>query len=455
MRRTILWLFIIALAVRLVAYAQHVFFGVQGIPFLPSASPWADFDIIYAWQLSMLQKGFVLYRDIPYSYPPLFIYTLYPFFIAAGKYGAAIPIVVADAASAPVIYLIASQAYSRKVASVAAVAYALSPLAIFNEGYLWLSSQPMTLFALLSVYFASRRQAIDSMVMLALAILFKQEALAVLPVVAVFLFRHTKAEFWKAMGMFTCVVVLASLPFVLLAPIQYASATSFISLGAAGPTLVPNYPSMPEAVPHPCTNIFVNAQFPSVAVCGDVTPNVNQLVFLEVTSAMQRIAQVVAPTLLTIAFPLLVVLRKRTEILQCASAYFTMSILLVFSIFVHQSLDYYLVPVYAFLSASSSRLVSVAIVAGIETLSMMSPGGQINLIIVIGCIIAVLVLQGERVGSNASNPVITNVSREEIRHHQASITNCKVGFRRRMPNESTNGYLQQFLRTMNARSHVG
>jgi hypothetical protein len=396
MRRITLWLFIIALVIRLAAFTQHVFFGIQGIPFLPSATPWADFDVIYTWQLSMLQKGFVLYRDIPYSYPPLFIYTLYPFFLAAGKYAAAVPIVVADAASAPVIYLIAVQTFSRRVATATGVAYALSPLAIFNEGYLWMSSQPMTLFVLLSVYFASRRQAVNSMITLALAVLFKQEALAVLPAVTLFLAKYTGKSVWKSVGVFVCVLAAASVPFIILAPLQYASSVSFLSLGAPGPTLVPNYVSSHTLSAQSCTNVFVNKAFPIVAVCGNANPDTNQFIYLEVTSEMQRLAQIVAPILLVSAFPVLIVLRERKDILQSACAYSTMGLILVFSALIHQSLDYYLVPVYAFLFASSSRVLAVAISLACVVLILLSPGGSINTLITVGCIVTTMALQDKK-----------------------------------------------------------
>jgi hypothetical protein len=120
---------------------------------------------------------------------------------------------------------------------------------------------------------------------------------------------------------------------------------------------------------------------------------VDQSVYLQATSAMQGIVQIVVPFFFASGFPDILILRRKPRILEPAIAYSTVSVRVVFSTSVYQSLDRHLIPLYAFLLASSPRLRAVAIAAGLETLSMMSPVGSVNMVIAIGCIVAILAIQ--------------------------------------------------------------
>ena len=59
---------------------------------------------------------------------------------------------MADALTAPVIYLIVRKFSTEKVAFIAGLGYAFSPLAIVNEGYIWMNPQPMTLCLLVRFF---------------------------------------------------------------------------------------------------------------------------------------------------------------------------------------------------------------------------------------------------------------------------------------------------------------
>ena len=134
---------------------------------------WSDFFDYYLPALKYMSQGFLPYRDFPYAYLPFFLYSMYPFYHLGGDYAAAIPIIASDALTAPLVYLIAKKVANDRVALVAGLAYALSPLALVNEGYLWLSSQPMTFFIILSIYLLKEKRPLLSIISLATAILFK------------------------------------------------------------------------------------------------------------------------------------------------------------------------------------------------------------------------------------------------------------------------------------------
>ena len=120
--------------------------------FNPGLEIYHDFYGYYVTQLIDLSKGMIPYKDFAYSYPPLFLYSLYPFFKLGGEYAASIPILLADAATSPLIYVIVRRFASERISLAAGISYAISPFFLIYEGYLWFSSQPMTFFLLLALY---------------------------------------------------------------------------------------------------------------------------------------------------------------------------------------------------------------------------------------------------------------------------------------------------------------
>ncbi len=131
--------------------------------------------------LRLLAAGDLPYRDFTYSYPPLFIYSLFTFYEIGTKL-AALPIIVADALTAPLIYLMIKRTWSERLAVAASVVYIFSRFALVFEGISYLSEQPMLFFLLLSFVLLVGKKAKASAIALALGIMFKQDALFVLPV---------------------------------------------------------------------------------------------------------------------------------------------------------------------------------------------------------------------------------------------------------------------------------
>ena len=174
-RRSIILVFAVALLARTIVSLLQISYGVQPIPGLFVVTPWGDFHGLYVQQLSNLGQGLVPYRDFAYSYTPLFLYVLYPFYALGGSNTAAIPLVAADILTAVMVFLLVQKHASSRIAFVAGLGYALSPLALFEVGYLWLSSQPMAFLMLLAIYLLKEDRPVHAWATLAVATLVKQE----------------------------------------------------------------------------------------------------------------------------------------------------------------------------------------------------------------------------------------------------------------------------------------
>ena len=385
----------VALGARILVSAWQVHFGFQGIPTLFTVNTWADFYAIYQSWLQSVAHGMIPYRDFfSYTYPPLFLYALYPFYAIAGTSGASLPIIVSDAATSALVFLIANKLASPKLAMAAGLAYALCPFAVFYEGYLWLSSQPMTFFVLLALLLLRTNRPTQSAFALALAVLFKQEALFVLPVYGLWFARWSGGSKWKGVMTFLLTIVAASIPFLLISPGNY-----FLSLShlvASGPAR------------ETCVNRVLNAT--TVAVCGGSGGGLNSLAFpppaLKTTVvpanafpweySLDRLAAIVGPLLLALEVPALIASRRARNALELFAAYSTVCLLMLFAYLTGILLSYHFLPVFAllFASATSRRTLLVATIAPFVALFLL-PEGRITAILALVAILAILALQDE------------------------------------------------------------
>ena len=200
--------------------------------FNPGFEIYHDFYAYYAIQLKDLSEGLLPYRDFAYSYPPLFLYTLYPFFSLGYAYLASIPILLSDALTSVLIYLIARQFGNPRIAFFAGLSYALSPFFLLYEGYLWFSSQPMTFFFLMSIYLLLSKRPIFSFAAFAFAILFKQEVMFVLPLYIILYLRDYRGNFLRGFSTFCGILLVFSIPFLVLAPGAYVTSLSLRHSGS-------------------------------------------------------------------------------------------------------------------------------------------------------------------------------------------------------------------------------
>ena len=101
------------------------------------------------------------------------------------------------------------------------------PLALINEGYLWLGNQPGLLFMALSIYFFESKEKTRSMIALGISAMFRQEFILLALPFLVVEFRSGWTCVGRRFAELSAVVLLVSVPFLILAPSSYLSAISY------------------------------------------------------------------------------------------------------------------------------------------------------------------------------------------------------------------------------------
>lgn len=394
--KEVLFLFAIGLILRVSTSLSQIYFGLHGFTSLFPVNAWDDFHAIYAGWLHLVSQGLIPYRDFyTYTYTPLFLYALYPFYLVGGAHAASIPIIVSDAATSSVVYLIVKRLASGRMPLVAGLMYAVSPFALFYEGYLWMSSQPMTLFMLLAIYLLWSSKPGYSVFSMALAILVKQEALFILPVFGVWYATRFRRSMRRGVLIFLLTLFAVSLPFLIASPYGYLTSLNYLK-----PTPIPASSA--------CTNQIVNSI--TVAVCGGATVGSNVLAFPVSTAAtvishtnvfpteyiLNRMSELLGPLLFLVMLPAMLVSRKALNSLGLFSTYSTVGFLTLYSLLGHPVFRYYYIPIYALLLASTTnrRTLLVSTIAPAVSLFIL-PSGPIQNVLPLVALLAVLAVQGE------------------------------------------------------------
>ena len=335
-----------------------------------------------------------------------------PFYNLAGSYAASIPIVLADALTAPVIYLIVRKFSTERVALAAGLGYAFSPVSLVNEGYIWLSPQPMTLFLLLSVYLLQDRRPVLSSLALAIAVLFKQEAAFVVPAFLVLIVLNYRASLAKATGVFTVTVVGVLSPFLVEAPRALLNHIAYwlpFSPGPSEPSRITVAVTQSQANPivQSCASTAVPYVYTG-SICGNIVNFQAWAQYLFI-SKIDSIAAFVAPLLFVIFGVGLIAVRRSPVILQMVSAYSCIGGFFLFGTLVHGVLGYYFVPVYALILACSTdaRSLAVGVIAAI--FGAIAPEGPFQFIIPITALFVLALIQ-DSVASGNHRPPQLNVS---------------------------------------------
>lgn len=380
MTKETMLLFAIAITVRIVLSLVQISYGQFRIPGLP-LNNWSDFYGNYANWLGFVQHGLLPYRDFTtYKYPPLFLYTLYPFYVAGGVHAAAIPIVLSDAATVVLVYLLAMRVAGDRVAFVAGLIYALSPFVLYEVDYLWLSSQPMTFFILLAVYLLKKDRPLLSIAFLAVAVMFRQEAVFVLPAYIVLYVKDYRKRVLKGIGLFVAILVVVSLPFLIIAPTDYVNSLNYFQVFYIN--LGPPEPSLPIA------SQIVNAAPSIPSLLSAQGP-----VWAAYLGIIDRMASVLNPLLLALLAPALYVIRRSPHFLELLCAYSLLAFLVAYSFLVAATDAYYFVPVYAliFASIANSRMLALGVATAL--LSVVSPEGPFQAVLPLTCLFIIAALQ--------------------------------------------------------------
>ena len=383
-RRNELAILGIAVTARVLAALIRVTFGIRTLPFLPGTIAFSDFFSVNGPQLKDLALGLIPYSNFGYWYTPLFLYAIYPFYILGGMEGATIPILATDAATAVLVYLLVRTRSSDKIALIAGATYALSPFVLYEEGYLLLSSQPMLFFLLLSIYCLIAKKPLSASILFGISVLFKQEALFVLPAyIAWYLVKYREIA-WKGLLLFAGVVAIACLPFLLLSPAAFLADTSYgIIPLKAGSNLVTtsnvSFESVTSSLLKTCSSLIPTSNLWSSFVACGATYSWSPPTILDRLSILTEVIiwaiKAAELELLVVLGAILYFSRRRSNFLPLFSAYSLVAFLILFSYTVHLLLSYYFLPVYALLLASATTKNSAIFLIIISAVSILIPDG--------------------------------------------------------------------------------
>ncbi|HUT80146.1 MAG TPA: hypothetical protein VMZ29_03010 [Candidatus Bathyarchaeia archaeon] len=172
-----------------------------------------------------------------YSYPPIFLY----FLVLIWRPGMndlwlALPMIIADAACAGMVYLIIKKIFKDEkntfLAFIGGFVMALSPINIIYDGVFWLNPGPVTLFTLISFYFLLNRKWRQTFFWLALATMTKQNALFfTYPLFFIMLGEKVREKGTKRGSFesimnalfFVLVCLFISIPWIFITPIFYGA----------------------------------------------------------------------------------------------------------------------------------------------------------------------------------------------------------------------------------------
>jgi 4-amino-4-deoxy-L-arabinose transferase-like glycosyltransferase len=202
---------------------------------IPNAENWQDYFYAYLPSVQAFKSGYLPYVDFYFAYPPLFLYVLAAFSYLGASWGAAVPLVVADALTVVPVYLIARRLASEKGALLVGLLFALAPMNLYYADYLWLNPPLTTLFLLVSVWLFLASRYDLSAVALALSVGFKQTALLALPVLLIFLWRRTSRGLaLRYLLLVTAICLALSIPYLFLSPARYLFSIFRLPLDSLG-----------------------------------------------------------------------------------------------------------------------------------------------------------------------------------------------------------------------------
>ena len=373
----------IALLARAVAAVIQVLYGINGLP-IPGTQVFADYYVYYAPQLHYLSEGFVLYKDIPYLYMPGFIYSLLPFYLLMGTRGPAVVMVVADVLSAGLIYkIVRNQAPGNpSISLLAGLSYALFPLAIINEGYLWFSTEPMLFLMLASLYLAQTKKTGLAFVVLAVGIGMKQEAVFMLPGLLLMAKDDIKQAL-RGMAVGAGILFGMVLPFLIAVPRDFISSVTvdLIKFSSYAPSrLDPGDPWGIYNITAPSPSGVIQCHqasywFYQGAVCGTVSPL--QLFINHIYLVVGQALVAAYPMVLVLSLGAVVFMGLRSRPPSAwPQAVMGVSFLALLVLVVNQSWGYAVIPAYALLltTVTSKRSLAVAgVVLGVEILAPVYP----------------------------------------------------------------------------------
>ena len=164
-----------------------------------------------------------------YVYPPLFIYNI-AIFGSNPAWLSGIVLFSFNMATGYLVYLLSWQLTgNEKRSTVAMLFYLLNPITLVYGSFLWLNPATHVFLMTLAFYFALTKQRILSVIVLALATLYKQFTIVFFPLLIIALLKgehlstHKKLlkDLTKYTLVFCAVILCVSLPFLVIDPGSY------------------------------------------------------------------------------------------------------------------------------------------------------------------------------------------------------------------------------------------
>ncbi len=413
--RTALYVFVLAAVPRVVLALLDA--TTHGINYIPQLETYADFQSYYVQWLHYIAAGQIPYRDFFDQYPPLFLYSLLPFYLLAGKVGAALAIALSDAASASVIFLIVQRKSTRTVALMAGIGYAVSPFALLYEGYVLFSVQPMLLFVLIAILLLDERKLVPSAAALAVALMMNQQALFILPVYAIYAVKFGRREFAKGVAFFAGIVVAVSVPFLLVAPLQYIRSMAYRpvpypTLGSNSSSTTGTGSGTTPLSSTSCHYVVNETRVVETCVVNGVTTIFTNSVPLlyRLTLVTNFIFEFALIPLSVLALVAVLYVRRKPDLFPLAGAFAAATLVLLFALFVSyvpldQEARYSYLPAYALLmTAGGSKKLPIASSA-FAAVGLLLPPGIVQMALPYLAIIAVVAIRDSDMARAAGGKV--------------------------------------------------
>lgn len=166
------------------------------------------------------------------DYPPFNVYIFWAFGSLANSVSTTISAAyivklaptIFDIATSILIYLFLRKQLSVKQSLIATAFYAFNPAIIFNVAVWGQFDAIYTFFLLLSLIFALKRKPEMSAVVFAVALLTKPQGIALLPLIALLIFKNDGLK-----RLFTSIIAFIATIFIVILPFEWSNPVTFLS----------------------------------------------------------------------------------------------------------------------------------------------------------------------------------------------------------------------------------
>jgi Gpi18-like mannosyltransferase len=222
-----------------------------------------DYQYFYLSWVPNMVEGTWPYSESMYYYiyPPVWIYSV----SILGNTPSWLPgliLFLYNVLTGILVYKITQNLTGNEKHSIyAMLVYLLNPFTLLYGSFMWLNPTPFVFFMTLAFYFAQKEQEHHSVAALALATLCKQYAVVHFPILAILLIRRRLDQstieklkcFMKHTLVYTLVIGLVSIPFLIVNPMDYVNRMILWNTG--------NYDRLTYFIPDSWMTVYANTFF--------------------------------------------------------------------------------------------------------------------------------------------------------------------------------------------------